>query len=75
MIYPTGDLAQPDTVTLTLTVPVLKDNTANDYILSAITGQLLYLTNPYAWRDTDYTITAEQAAAMALSVFNSMTIT
>lgn len=75
MIYPTGDLAQTDTVTLTITVPVLKDNVANDFILSAITGQLVYLTNNYAWRDTGYTITADQAAAMALDVFNSMTIT
>lgn len=74
MIYPTGDVAQTDHVTVTLTVAFKLDDKANDWLLSALIGQIVYLTNTYAWRDQGYVITAAEAAAAAEAMLASMVI-
>jgi hypothetical protein len=74
-MFPTGDIDQPDTVTVTLTVAVNKNTTADDWLLDALTGSLIRLTFPDAWSDAGYTITADQAAAAAQAMWDSMVIT
>jgi hypothetical protein len=73
--YPTGNDPQSDTLTLTATIPYDNDGIANDFLLDAILGSLFALTNPASWNDAGYTVTAAQAAAMAQTVYDGITLT
>lgn len=73
-MFPTGNNAQTDTAVVTLQVPVLKDGDANDFVLDALQTILLQLAQPFAWLDTNYSISAAQAAAYGQSIIDTMTI-
>lgn len=73
-MFPTGNNTQDDIATVTLSVPVKHDGDANDFILDALVSQLNYLTNPTAWNDTSYSVSATDAAAYAQTMFDSMSI-
>lgn len=73
-MFPTGNNPQTDVATVTLSVPVKHDGDANDFILDALTSQLNYLTNPSAWNDTSYSVSATDAAVYAQSMLDSMSI-
>lgn len=74
MPYATGNSAQTDIATITLSVPVIHDGEANDYVLDALTSFLNYIASPDAWNPSGYTQTADDAAANGQTVLDSLTI-
>lgn len=74
MMFSTGNTAQTDTATVTLSVPVIHDGEANDYVLDALVACLTALASPFSWNSTGYTETQADAAANGQSMLDSMTI-
>lgn len=74
MPYPTGNTPQTDSATVTLTVPVVVDGEANDFLLDALTAFLVSLTSPKAWDCQNYSVSCVDAAADAQTMLDSMTI-
>jgi len=73
-MYPTGNVAQTGTITMTLTVPVINDGLSNDFLLAAIRSQLNFLADPSSWDDVGFTVTADEAAAYGQSMVDSIVL-
>lgn len=74
-MFPTGNQFQTDSALVTVTVPVLKDGDANDFMLDAVVTSLQALARPSTWNALDYTIDANQAALYGQMIVDSLTIT
>lgn len=74
MPYSTGNSAQTDVATITLSVPVIHDGEANDFVLDALQSFLNYIASPNAWNPDGYTQTADDAAAYGQAMLDSLVI-
>lgn len=74
MPYSTGNSAQPDLATVTLSVPVIHDGEANDYLMDCLTSFLNQMASPFNWNADNYTQTADDAAAYGQVILDSMSI-
>jgi hypothetical protein len=57
-----------------MTVPVINDGISNDFVLAAVRAQLNALADASIWDDTDFTVSADAAAAYAQSMVDSITL-